>query len=473
MRANNPIMVAEPARQIPVRAEFDVIVAGGGLGGVAAGVASARSGARTLLIERNSFVGGVATAGMCCSIFNCYYTRDHELGSTGIAVEVADTLAEAEGYGKKWHDHKGHVIYDIESAKFHLARMLTEAGAEILFDCVIAGALVENGVLKGVVIESKSGREAILAKTVVDATGDADVAAFAGAPVNIAPKRKHSLCFRMGNVDVDRFVGYFRDNPDQYPGQMDVEWTVQEALAQFDDCGTLLFPHGGGVQMDVFKKAKQNGDLPDTVGVHDSVDACQMHAIRRTGIVHIVTGFVYFDGLDIEMISRSLIDGRRMIFIVADVYRKYMPGFENAFIAGTAANLGIRSSRYIDGDFVFTADMMLSGVRQPDAVGRAVGNDHPVRHSGKGAWGVQALRKDSFDLPYRCLLPRGVDGLIMGAGRSVSTENPWLLRVMVHTMVVGQAAGTAAALAAGNGTSPAKLDVAELQSVRKAPGVRL
>jgi len=308
---------------------------------------------------------------------------------------------------------------------------------------------------------------------VVDSTGDADVAALSGAPVNVVQNERHSLCFRMGGVDVDRFVGYFRDHPDQYPEQMDVEWTVKEALSQYDECGTLLFPHGGGGQLEIFKKAKENGNLPDTVGMHDSVDACQMHAIRRTGIVHIVTGFVRFDGLDIDLISRSLLDGREMVFKVSEVFKKYMPGFENSYIAGTGVNLGIRVSRYIAGDFVFTADMMGAGFRQPDAVGRAIGNNHAVRHPGKGAWGVQVMRPDSFDVPYRCLLPQGVEGLIMGAGRSVSTDNPWLLRVMVHTMIVGQAAGTAAALAARTGTSPRKLDVAELQSELRSQGVRL
>jgi hypothetical protein len=162
-----------------------------------------------------------------------------------------------------------------------------------------------------------------------------------------------------------------------------------------------------------------------------------------------------------------------MAFKVAEVFQKYMPGFEKSFVVGTAANLGIRASRYIDGDFVFTADMTAAGFRQPDAVGRAVGNDHPVRHHGKGAWGVQVMRSDSFDVPYRCLLPRGIEGLVMGAGRSVSTESPWLLRVMVHTMVVGQAAGTAAALSSREGTSSRDLDIAKLQSALKSQGVLL
>ncbi|MBT4820225.1 MAG: FAD-dependent oxidoreductase, partial [Lentisphaerae bacterium] len=255
-------MVLQAPREIPVRGEYDVIVCGGGLGGTAAAVAAGRTGARTLLIERNSFLGGVATAGMCCSIFNCYYTSEGQLGTTGIAVEVADKLAESMGYGRKWHKHKGHIIYDIERGKQVLQDLVVDAGAELLLQACVAGAVVSDGALDGVVVETKSGPQAIRAKVVVDATGDSDVAARAGARVRVIEKGVHSLCFRLGNVDVDMFVDYFREHPEQFPEYMDVDWTLPEALAQYDECGTFLFPHGGGMQMDAFKQAKANGDLP-------------------------------------------------------------------------------------------------------------------------------------------------------------------------------------------------------------------
>jgi len=322
-----------------------------------------------------------------------------------------------------------------------------------------------------VIVESKSGREAIRAKVVVDATGDADIAAFAGAPLHTQQKGIHSLCFRLGNVDLNAFVDFFRQHPDQFPEYMDVDWNLPEALAQYDDCGTFLFPHGGGMQMDAFKQAKANGELPATIGIQDTTDACQMHALRQTGVVHVITGFTHFNGLDAEQISRSIADGRRMAFTVADVYRKYIPGFKKAFIAGTAANLGVRTSRYLDGEFVFTADMLKSGVRQPDAVGTLVGWENQVKHHGANAWGSQVCHADSADLTYRCLLPRGVDGLVMGAGRSISTDNPSLLRVMAHTMVVGQAAGTAAAVAVKTEASPASVEVSAIQDELKRQGV--
>ncbi len=467
--------ISEPARSIPVRSEVDVLVCGGGLGGVAAAVAAARAGARTLLIERNAFVGGVATAGMCCSIFNCYYTGGSErrLGTTGIALEVADALAAAEGYGNKWRQHKGHIIYDIERGKLVLLELLEGTGVDVLVNATITGAVMNAGVLRGVIIASKSGQEAVLAKVLVDATGDADVAALAGAPLHSASRAAHSFCFRLGNVDVDAFVGYFRDHPEQFPEYMDVNWSLEEALAQYDDCGTFLFPHGGGMQLDALKQAKASGDLPAQIGVHDTTDACQMHAIRRLGVVHVITGFVHFDGLDIDKISHSIHDGRRMAFAVSEVYKKYMPGFANAFVIGTAANLGVRASRYLDGDFTFSGEMMQAGLRQPDAVGRAVGWDNVVVHPGPGAWGSQVCRSDSFDVPYRCLLPKGVEGLLMGAGRSISTDNPWLLRVMAHTMVVGQGAGAAAAVAAQTGIAPRRVDITRVQQELGRQGVDL
>ena len=465
--------VKECGREIPVMGEYDVVVVGGGLGGIAAAMASARTGAGTLLLERNSFVGGVATAGMCCSIFNCYHTRDGRLGTTGIAVEVADAIAEAEGYGRKWHDHKGHIIYDLERGKLQLARLVREAGAKLLLGVLVVDVVKEGDRLTGIILEGKGGREAILTRAVVDASGDSDVAFRAGSVVQTVESGRHSFCFRMGGVDIEEFVGFFRENPDQYPDYMDVEWTVSEAIAQYEACGTFLFPHGGGVQMEAFEKARADGVLPERIGIHDTTDACQMHAIRSTGIVHVVTGFVHFDGLDTRLISRSVVDGREMAHVVADVYRRYIPGFQNAHVAGTAANLGVRTSRYIQSDFVFTADMMEAGVRQSDVVGRAVGWDHPVRHHGAGAWGVQALRGDSFDLPYRCLVPKDVEGLVMGAGRSVSAENPSLLRVMAHTMVVGQAGGTAAAFASLAGATLQGLDAGAIQQELRRQGVDL
>jgi hypothetical protein len=467
-------MVSEPPRQTPVRAEVDVLVAGGGLGGIAAALSAARAGANVTLVERNAFLGGVATAGMCCSMFNCFYTADHRLGVKGIALEVADGLAEAMGYGTKWHSHKGHIIYDVELAKGLLESLVESAGVRVLYQTVVCGAVTGGGSILGVLIESKSGREAILSRVVVDATGDADVAALAGAPLHTNPRgAKHSYCFRLGGVDVDRFVDYFASHPDQYPDHMDVDWTVGEALAQYRDTGTFLFPHGGAMQMDIIKQARQRGEYPESVGIYDTLDACQMHAVRDTGIVHIVTGHAYFHDLDIGNISRAMIDGRQMARQVTAFFGSHVLGFESARVVGTATNLGIRASRWSDGAFVFTRSMKEHATRFADAVGRGVVQVDLRKHAGEGAWGVQTFTSETFDVPYRCLVPRDVDGLLMGAGRSVSAEDPYLLRVMVHTMVIGQAAGAASAVAVLTDAPPREVDIGAVQSELRRQGVEL
>ena len=453
-------------KSLPSPRDADVVVAGGGLGGIAAALAAARSGARTLLIERNTYVGGVATAGMCCSIFNCFFTSRHQPGSCGIPMEIADRLAAAMGYGTKWREHKGHVIYDLEQGKLTLQELLEEAGVELLLGATVTDAVKESERLVGLAIAGKKGREIICGKRFVDATGDADLAVLAGAPVHMPEQLKtriQSLCFRLGNVNVDEFITYFRNHPEEYPAMMDVEWTLDEALRQYEECGTFLFPHGGGMQMKAFRQAKEDGLLPSQIGLHDTTDACQMHGMRQTGMVHVVTGYVKIDGLDAGEISRAICDGRRMAFQLAEVYRRYLPGFERTIVAGVADNLGVRASRWIAGDFVLDDTMTAAGSRYVDAVARMVPYRNVVRHPGSKAWGVQEMGEDTFDLPYRCLLPQLVDNLIMGAGRSISIVDPFQLRVMVHTMSVGQAAGAAAAVSANCRTTFRQTEVKAIQ----------
>ena len=455
--------------------DVDVLVVGGGLGGLAAALASARAGAKTLLLERNTYLGGVATAGMCCSVFNCLFTRDRILAVGGIALEITDLLAEAGGPGKSWRRHKGHVIYDIELAKLRLDQLARRNGIELLLETMVTDAIKENGRLTGVRFIGKGGSGTISAKAVVDATGDADVAYMSGAPVITIPWdgfSRSSYCFRMGNVNLDRFVDYFRHNPGQYPELMDIEWSLAEALAQYDDNGTFLFPHGGGMQMDILKQGIESGELKLSVGVYDTMDATQMHGIRSTGTMHIVTGYTGVS-LDILRISRAITDGREMAHHAAEFMRKRMPGFENAFICGFADNLGIRASRYIDGDFVFTAEMKSTPSRFKDAIGQGVVETYAKLHKAKNAWSAQVFGNDVYQIPYRCLIPRNTDGLIMGAGRSVSAENPYLLRVMATTMTVGQAAGISAAISAKEGTELRFLDVNKVQKELAAQNVEL
>jgi hypothetical protein len=461
-----------PAKNVPLLGEYDVIVAGGGLGGVSAAVAAAKAGAKTLLVERNGFPGGVATAGMCSSVYNPLYTPSHELVVRGNSAMFIDRLAEANGSGKNWHEHLGHIIFDTECGKVVLMQLLQEAGCDYLLDTLVTDVLMKNNRLAGIVIDSKSGKQAIKAKAVVDATGDADVAYMAGAPCNNRTT-KSSYCFRIGNVDVDKFVQYFIDNPGIFMDYMDINWSFKEALAHYRATGTFLFPHGGTLEMEIIKKAVADGRYKQEYGVFKDLDAVQMHFIRDLGTVGIVGAMTEIDALDNRQISKALFQGKEIAYMIANYFRSLMPGFENGFIIGLADDLGVRTTRWIDGDFAFTKKMKEEQTNFEDSIGKGVVQTSEKRYEGNRSFGVQILHDTTYDIPYRCLLPKKVDGLVIGAGRSTSQENPSLLRVMAMTMVVGQGAGAAAALSAKHNTIPRDLDISTLQGELKSQGVNV
>ncbi len=446
-------------KEVKIVHECDVLVVGGGLGGVAAAIASARAGANTILMERNTFLGGVATAGHCCSIFNCMYSGDHRLLVQGLPFEIAETLAVNAGPGSSWQNHRGHVIYDIELGKIALLEMAKEAGVKVLLGSILSDTIVEDGEIRGVIFTGRYGLEGISAKRVVDATGDADVAALAGANYKMS-NTKSSYCFRVGNVDVDKFVQYFVDHPGEYPDQMDVEWTFEDALAQYRENGTFLFPHGGGHQLSIVKKALAEGRYSEVWEDISDMDAMQMHAIRRNGTIHFITGFFILDTLNTDEMTERNLQGKRMAVHVTNFLRDNFPGFENCYLCSTADDLGIRSSRYIQSEFIYESQMRKEPTRFEDSVGRVLIVDGKKVHTGEGAWGVQTLGSDYTEVPLRCLLPTAPEGLIMGAGRSISAKSPMALRVMVNTMVIGQGAGITAAVSVKNGTPIDKTDYA-------------
>ncbi len=435
-------------KDIPVVAKADVVVTGGGLGGVAAAVAASRAGASVVLTETNGFLGGVATAGLCCSLFNCLFTKSRCLKIKGVPLEIADLLAtEAGGPGMSWKNHKGHIIYDVEKAKLVLAKLLEKEGVVVLLNAQVTDVVSADGEARAVITAGKNGLEAIECKVLVDATGDCDAAIKAGAEYDTFESLRASYVFRMGNVDVDKFVDYFRNNPREFPENMDIEWTLEEALAQYDDNGTFLFPHGGGMQLSAFSPAVKNGDLPKQFKQYDALDATQMHLIKELGVCHVITGFVNNGSLDAKSLSVKITEGMEIAQIVANCFKKYIAGFENSFVCNQADDLGIRMSRRIKGKTTFEKKMRLSPTRFDDAAGVGIMMQELVLHKGKGAWNAQVFGEDVYEFPLGCLVPKNTKNVVIGAGRGADTEPAAVLRVMVDTMSVGQAAGTVAALA--------------------------
>lgn len=460
-------------RQIPVTGDADVLVAGGGLGGISAALAAARAGSRVILVETNGFLGGVATAGMCCSVFNCLFSRQRELLINGIPLEIVDALAtKAGGPGMSWREHKGHIIYDVEQAKLLLSDLLIQAGVQIRLNSPVLDALCDNGRVNALVVGGKNGPEAITCRVLIDATGDCDAAALAGAPFVQKPSVKATYVFRLGNVDVDRFVEYLRTHPEEYPNGVDIEWTLDEAVRQYKACGTFLFPHHGGMQLSGLSRAIETGDYSKTYGNYTILDATQMHLIRDTGICHVITGYVPNDKLDAVSLSKSIHEGKQIAYYFTHCANKYLPGFEHAFVNGTADDLGIRGSRTIVGESTFTREMKSSSYRCADAIGTGVVETVEKLHKNKKTGTAQVFGNDIYEIPLSCLIPKGTDNILIGAGRGADTDPPLLLRVMVTTMAVGQGAGVTAAIAAKTATRIKETDYTAIRQELIRQGVR-
>jgi len=439
----------ESARDLPIRDQVDVLVAGGGSAGVIAGAAAARAGARTLVVERYPFVGGLVTGGPTGmhTFYNCYHDADGSPNVPptrkkkiieGIPQDLVDRLVEADAC-------MGHIELDLakrfisvitpvdpEAFKAVALELLLDAGADLLLNAVVADAIVDDqGCVRGVVVESKSGREAILAKAVVDATGDADVAAAAGAPYQLTESWPIGMNLRLVGVDVDRFADTVLDKGLVHQLGRGVKLGASEPSVF--RLGTSLEPwreaserHGAGI-----------GGILTT-------------SVREGDLTHMNCTGIRASGIDAGDLTRAAIHLRRQISNVAAFFRDAVPGFERSYLVATGPLMGVRRTRQIRAQFDMPRDYVLTGQGAEDEIGRFAFVDLPdfeVENAG------------TYGIPYRSLLPREIEGLLV-AGRSLSTDH------VVHNstrnvgccMVTGQAAGAAAALAARDEVSPSALD---------------
>jgi len=430
-----------PDRGLPVHDEVDVLVCGGGPAGFAAAVAAARTGADVLLIEQTNCLGGIATAGghnhIC--LFTEWGTDVRIVG--GVAYEMAERV-ETLGYGRITG---GNVDFELEGMKLALEQMAGEAGVKLLYHTLFADALVAEEAVVGAAIQNKSGRQAVRARRVIDATGDADVAASAGAPYEIGRPgdgacQPATLMFTIGGVDWQR-VSDFRGNNHE----------LKDVWAAAQDAGDMA-PFQSVVMGWWWTPTR-----PDQVGVN-------------------FTHLVGADATDAASITAATIEGRRQAFAMIPVFRKYVPGMENCYLVSTAALLGTRESRRIVGQVVLTEDDLLARRDWPDAVG--YGSFFIDIHNCTGPGMDAETRRPEpgfrYQMPYRCMVPTGVANLLV-AGRCVSVTHQALgsTRVMPQCAALGQAAGTAAALSIAAGAPPADIDVAGLQDRLRADGAIL
>jgi glycine/D-amino acid oxidase-like deaminating enzyme len=455
--------LVEPLRRTPIVREVDVLVCGGGVSGVGAALGAARTGARTMVIERNAFLGGAATA-VLMNTWNVPVSR-----MTGVTREIALELAR-RGEG----NITGPTFpFDPEGFKQLANEWLTDAGVEVLNYTWVEEAIMDGSRIKGVIVHNKSGRQAILARTVVDATGDADIAAAAGAEYVKGRERDNkmrpmSVLFRLGGVDLEKVIEYCRSQPKEY-------FTA-------DPNFHIIAPDKGLVRLSGFfhiaEKARAAGELPEEIHYlrFEGIDVAR-------GIVTVNNSRVYnVDGTNAWDISRADTQARLQNRQLKAVIRKYIPGFENAYVIDSSPTVGVRETRRVRGPYVLEQEDLLAQRTFDDSVVRiwrhmAAGRDWHKADGGEGAPNDAVYRTATtsltwFEIPWRVFTPNKVEGMtVSGRVLSVTHDADMWTRGQYCCLVTGQIAGVGAALAAQRGVTPAALDTLDLQRALADQGI--
>ena len=459
--------VTIPEREIPVHAEVDVVVAGAGVAGVCAAVAAARAGARTILVERHAFPGGVATAGLMCSVSNYFITRDGVHVTNGLAKEFIERVVAEGGAMPDWaRPGQPQIPNDPEVVKRVMISMLREAGVQSLYGVFVSQASLNGAAVDALICEAKGGAFAVRAKQFVDATGDLDLFALADGPF-VAADGFSTLLFRMADVDIDAVIDWFESNPDSYSETADIPTSLQDTIANWRRHGVFHLPHYAGRQIAVIREAIKQGELPDSFGQHArELWAMGMFSCRANrGTVLVNSCAFKGDEFDIVRKSQCEEEGRLVAQVLADFLVRRFPGFGSAHLIETATEIGVRLTRRLVGLHTLTQDEYRTARRFDDVIGCTTEIDRAIEPAGRYAQGGE--------IPFSCLVADSPANVICGSGKSASTDPRGLLRGQVPCMVVGEAAGTAAGLAAQEGVPVNRLDVRRLQRHLVEGGVLL
>ncbi|MGG2992511.1 FAD-dependent oxidoreductase [Paenibacillus macerans] len=425
-----------PSASIPVARNVDVLVIGGGASGIAAAIAAAKGGAQTMLVEQRGFLGGMGTVALVPAF--CPFTDKRKPIIRGLGLQLMERMKQAcdAGYREEYQGLLDWVPIDPEVLKRVYDDAILESGVTPLYHTFVYDVVLseDRRTVQGVVVVNKTGRSFIPCRYIIDCSGDGDIAALAEVPFQKGGEagelQPGSMCYLLANVDRPKFKRFLEESGDT--GQL--HKTVELAIAE--------------------------GALPEG---RKSISGLAWISDYLVGVNF---GHVFgVDGTLAEDLTRGAIEGRRTAERQLQFFRRYVPGFEHAHMVASGEQLGIRETRRIEGDYILTVDDFLAARSFPDDIARNAYYIDIHLASSKSEMTFNHLPPGvSHGVPYRILLPVGIDNLWV-AGRSVSSDRAvqGSLRVMPNCFSMGQAAGTAAALALQGGTGSRGISVAELQ----------
>jgi Dehydrogenases (flavoproteins) len=449
----------EKERKLEIENGFDIVVAGGGTAGVVAAIAAARSGKKVLIVEQFGALGGSASMGLVTPLMNTGIAGNPMCSS--ISDEINNRMMKSGYCYEDIYNNKGH--FDPVMLRFILEDMAVEAGAGLLYYTFLCGPYMEDGVVKGVVVENKKGRYAIAASRVIDCTGDGDIARRAGVTVDsgnpeTGKNQPMSVRYTVSGVNVEKFSDFLRGF-----GSRHILPLVNAAVVW----GKNLPLEG------LFKKALERGDITYEDGVYWQVDNLPGKPDAMTfNCPEILNGV---DGTNPVDLTNAQVYAKKAIMRQVTFYKKYLPGFENCYITEVAPMVGIRESRRIKGMYELTTEDVVLCRKFGDHIAKS---NYPVDIHGYKSLceHIDMNGKDPvpyYEIPYRCLVPVNIKGLIV-AGRCISASfvAQSTLRIQPTVRAIGEAAGIAAAMSIDNNSWFDEIDGAVVRSEMIRRGAR-